>query len=173
MAHLNRWVHHTPSILLQGRLKHKEPKAEEGEDGEEGAAMKKEIEKDPWEPRLKPVTGDKQTIGGMPAWILRGYNLNENYIDERTGKASKNFGTVVVKSMWWPGSFTFYQGDRTSFIYCGQGLKREMQTYYPIQPPVMCDDQPDKKCYDEPNPTEEWLKQKAAHDAMKKQDGGE
>jgi hypothetical protein len=113
MADINNWVHYTPSILLQGRLKHKEPKAEEGVEEEEGAAMKREIEKDPWEPRLKPIVNDKQTVGGMPAWIVRSHNLNEVYVDEKTGKASRNFGTVVVKSMWWPGAFTFYNNERT------------------------------------------------------------
>ena len=77
MNDINNWVHYTPSILKQGRLKHKEPKAEEGGDEEEGAAMKREIAKDPWEPRLKPIVKDNKTIGGMPAWILRSYNLNE------------------------------------------------------------------------------------------------
>ena len=132
--------------------------------------MKREIEKDPWEPRLKPITNDKKTIGGMPAWVLRSYNLNEQYIDEKTGKPTKNFGTVVVKSMWWPGACIFYNNERTSFVYCGSGLKREAQSYYPICPPVMVDDWPEKKCYDEPNPTEEWVKMKAAHEAMKKQE---
>jgi hypothetical protein len=41
-------------------------------------------------------------------------------------------------------------------------LKNEVQTYYPINPPIMIDDWPEMACYDEPNPTEEWLKMKAA-----------
>jgi len=33
--------------------------------------MKREVDKDPWDPRLKPITLDKKTIGGMPSWIMR------------------------------------------------------------------------------------------------------
>jgi len=80
---------------------------EEGED-----LMKKEVAKDPWEPRLKPISQDQKTIGGMPAWILRSYNVNDSYIEEKTGKATKNFGTVVVKSMWWPGAFSLYNNEK-------------------------------------------------------------
>ena len=29
-------------------------------------------------------------------------------MDAKSSKATLNYGTVVVKSMWWPGAFTFY-----------------------------------------------------------------
>lgn len=50
------WLHHLPSILKQARTTHKEPKAEEGEEIEPEELMKREVAKDPWEPRLKPIT---------------------------------------------------------------------------------------------------------------------
>lgn len=40
-------------------------------------------------------------------------------------------------------------------------------TFYPVQPPIMMTDKPEKKCYDEPNPTEEFLKAKAELEAKK------
>lgn len=79
MASLNMWVHYSPSILRQGRLKHADPVAEPGvEEPDPEALMAKEIEKDPWEPRLKNLTLDASTKGGMPAWIVRGYNHKNN-----------------------------------------------------------------------------------------------
>ena len=96
------------------------------EDVEPEELLKREVAKDPWEPRLKPVTDDSKTQGNMPAWVLRKHGIEGNsFIEERTGQKSINHGTVIVKSMWWPGSYTFYNNKRTQFIYCGDGQKHE------------------------------------------------
>ena len=65
------WLHHLPSILKQARTTHKEPKAEDGEEVEPEELMKREVAKDPWDKRLKPIVDDKATIGGLPPWIVR------------------------------------------------------------------------------------------------------
>jgi hypothetical protein len=39
--------------------------------------MKIEISKDPWDDRLKPVTSDAKTRGGLPAWLLRAYDVHQ------------------------------------------------------------------------------------------------
>ena len=41
------------------------------------------------------------------------------------------------------------------------------QTYYPVNPPIMMQDKNERDCYDEPNPTEEWLVKKAAAEAKR------
>lgn len=87
MLKIENWVHFVPSILNQGRLTHLPPKeaAEEEPSGEEPVdPMKKEIAKDPWEPRLKPILKDTKTKGEMPAWIIRSYNCGHKYMDEKT-----------------------------------------------------------------------------------------
>lgn len=100
----------------------------------------------------------------MPAWILRSYNCSDNLIDPKTGIKSINHGTVVVKSMWWPGQNIFYNNGRIMSIYCGDGHKKELprSKFYPINTPVMMEDRVEKKCYDEPNPTQAWLDAKLA-----------
>ena len=55
---------------------------EEPEDPE--VLKKKEIAKDPWEPRLKPITKDEKIKGGLPGWILRSYNCGHKYLDEKS-----------------------------------------------------------------------------------------
>ena len=82
-------------------------------------------------------------------------------MDEKTRKAKNNYGVVVVKSMWWPGSFTFYSQEKTMQIYVGDGQKHESETYYPIHPPMMQADKKEVTCQDEPNPTQAWLDKKA------------
>lgn len=54
------WVHYVPSILLQGTTTHKEGKPLEGEEEVEPAELlAREVAKDPWEARLKPIVKDK------------------------------------------------------------------------------------------------------------------
>ena len=91
------------------------------------------IAKDPWEPRLKCIGKDFKTNGGAPGWIIRSFNANTEYADPKTiDKKSEeggapikqvplNYGTVVVKSMFWPGAFTFYNNGNSQQIYCGNG----------------------------------------------------
>jgi radial spoke head protein 4A len=159
MCDINKWAHYQPSILLQGKVTHKEGKPLEGEEEvEPEVLLAREVLKDPWEDRLKLIVKDNKTLGNMPAWNVRSYNVKDYFMDPKTKKSSVNYGTVVLKSMWWPGSVTFYNNQRTQFIYCGDGQKYEVQSYYPIDPPVMMAEKDEVKCYDEPNPTEAWLK---------------
>ena len=41
--------------------------------------MDREIKKDPWDPRLKPLTDDNCTRGGLPAWLLRSYDISNTF----------------------------------------------------------------------------------------------
>lgn len=151
-------------------MTHKAPKPGPGqEDVDPEELMKQEIAKDPWESRLKSITLDINTRGKMPAWIIRAYNIESNYMDMKTKKMTQNHGCVVVKSMLWPGSFNFYCNGNIQQLYCGDGLKQDDfgVTFYPVMPPTMNVDKPEKKCYNEPNPTEEFLKAKAELEAKK------
>jgi len=91
-------------------VKHIEPRLEDEEEPE--VAMAREVAKDPWENRLKSINADASTRGKLPAWLVRAYNADSNYEDPKT-KGPTNYGTVVVRSLWWPGSFTFYNSGRT------------------------------------------------------------
>jgi len=87
--------------------------------------LKREVKKDPWEARLKSISKDSKTRGELPAWVIRSYNVKDSFINPQTQKHSENFGVVCVKSLWWPGSFNFYTGERTLQIYMGNGQKHE------------------------------------------------
>mmetsp|Transcript_7261 Transcript_7261/g.5536 ORF Transcript_7261/g.5536 Transcript_7261/m.5536 type:complete len:91 (-) Transcript_7261:33-305(-) len=66
-----------------------------------------------------------------------------------------NFAVVVVKSMWWPGAFTFFSQGRWQSIYVGDGLKHEDVTYYPVFPPKIKEDPKERPCQPEPTPLQE------------------
>ncbi len=71
MCDINNWVHHSLSLLKQGTTKHAPGAAKDGEEVEEEELLAREVAKDPWEARLKPIVEDAKTTGSMPAWILR------------------------------------------------------------------------------------------------------
>lgn len=86
----------------------------EGEEEVEPEELqKREVAKDPWEPRLKPITKDAKIMGGLPAWVLRSFNVKDSYQNPVTKKHTENHGVIVCKSQWWPGSYTFYYNQRT------------------------------------------------------------
>lgn len=119
-SHKN-WVHYVPSILTQGRTTHLDGKPVGDEEIEPQDLLAREVAKDPWEPRLKPIGADKAHLGGIPAWIIRTHGAQDAFVDERSGNVNVNYGTVHVKSTWWPGAHVFYHQERTLFIYCGNG----------------------------------------------------
>lgn len=56
MSNPENWVHHTQNILDNCRTAHLDPEVPDGEDIDPDE-LKKQIEaKDPYEPRLKPIT---------------------------------------------------------------------------------------------------------------------
>ena len=146
MMDIANWVHHTPSLLIQGRTKHREVQPGPGEEDIEPEVLAaREVERDPWEPRLKPIASDNAAKGGIAPWVLRHYGTDSELADPRTGR-SVNFGTVVVKSMWWPGFSSFYNNGRVQSIYVGDGMKNEPAnaTYFPVNPPKMLEDRAER-----------------------------
>lgn len=75
MCEKSNWVHYAQNILKCNRLVHAEPNPETDiPEGKEIEDVKKEIaDRDPYEPRLKPITHDNSCKGGYPAWTLRAY----------------------------------------------------------------------------------------------------
>jgi hypothetical protein len=109
MIWMDMWQHLTPSILQQGRLTHMPGNPLPGEeDVEPEELLKREVTKDPWEPRLKSISADSKTKGDIPAWVLKTFGVKDSYLDGKTNSHRKNFGTVLVKSMVWPGAYVFY-----------------------------------------------------------------
>ena len=65
---------------------------------------------------------------------------------------------VVVRSLLWPGAYSFYFGGRVLQIYLGNGHKfQQKSTYFPVCPPVVMAD-PDEEP-DQPEPSGELPKE--------------
>lgn len=94
-------MHHPPSILKNGRTEHKEPEAGEGEEEEPEALLKKILDKDPYDPRLKSITSDTQVMVSknlkISPWVVKLMGDATEYKTEQ-GKAVSN-GVVVVRSL--------------------------------------------------------------------------
>ena len=117
-ASMGAWVHYNSSILNCCRTVHLDPpeEAPEGFEGEWDVELaKKEIEDaDPFEPRLKPISKDFQIKMGdkslQPSWTVRLVGDSTEYLTEQ-GKPVCH-GVVVIRSLVWPGAFTFYQNGK-------------------------------------------------------------
>ena len=71
--------------------------------------------------------------------------------------ATQTFGVVMVRSLLWPGAFSFYSNGRVVQIYLGNGHKFEQTApcYFPVHPPEIMDDIDEYSVEPEPTPLEE------------------
>ncbi|EGR29011.1 radial spoke head protein, putative [Ichthyophthirius multifiliis] len=132
LTQIENWVHSKPNILNEGRLKHTIPEAEENQDQEELA--KKIMQKDPFEPLIKPLNLDKPPQGYESAWAIRSYGDLFNYRQLSRENESQNYGYLAIKNLVWPGSVTIYHNKKWFTFYVGQGIKQQYQLYFPCEP---------------------------------------
>ena len=129
--------------------------------------IKKQIEaKDPYEKRLKLITGDKDLfVGGTgkysktPSWVIRLLGDATDYFNPLKPSKKINNAVVVVRSLQWPGAYTLHTNGRTMSIYVGNGLKYEGTTstanptgYFPVFPPKVLEDPVERTEQPEPTP---------------------
>ncbi|XP_009907158.2 radial spoke head protein 4 homolog A [Dryobates pubescens] len=128
---LSTWVHHTQSILPQGRcvwfnpFKKSEEEEEEAEDDEE-----EEKEEEPDEPQqeigpplLTPLSED-EGIQNIPAWTAQ---ASTNLIPQHA--------VAILQSNRWPGAYAFASGRKFGNIYFGWGHKYSPENHTPALPP--------------------------------------
>ena len=151
---LENWLHFPKAILLNNRTGHLEPEVPEGVEAEPADLLKEILKKDPYVPRLKPVSADEGVDGHDKAWTvnLHGIKTRSSMHGKLGKKDSKHYGVVVLRSLRWPGAVTCWKGIKQYQIYVGDGLKNEEQSFYPVFPPEIPEDPEDQECHDEPNP---------------------
>lgn len=141
MNALDMWVHANKNILLNGTTSLKQPEPPEGEDWDEdttNAKMKELLDSDPYAPLLAPICDDSKISVSktlhQPAWSVKLMGDSTEY------KGVSN-GVVVVRSLQWPGSYSFYNNGQFQQIYVGNGHKYEQAaSFYPIDPPLIEED---------------------------------
>jgi len=113
------WVHANPNILINCQTLHAEPVDDEDNpdpDFDPELAAKMIEAADPYEPRLKSINQDgKLNISEkikQPSWSVRLMGDTEEYKHDETegsqNTKTKSFGVAVVRSMVWPGAYSFY-----------------------------------------------------------------
>ena len=141
LVSLKNWIHYPPSILKQGRVSHFIEPPDEADPEE---YRKKEMEKDPFEKRIKPVTEDKELVMNSfsnikicPWKLIQTFEdkvytnpyiklLDETQpdFDPLEQKDNKvDYTIICVKSLLWPGAYNFYLNKESYFFYFGDGLK--------------------------------------------------
>jgi len=106
MTSADNWLHHTTSILKNGRTAIIESEPPENVEAEDWTKICEA--KDPSEPRLKSITKDARVKGNAPAWTVRAYGDMTEYLPSNPSGNRQNFGCVVVRCNTWPGAFSFF-----------------------------------------------------------------
>lgn len=155
MGSAGMWVHLNKNILKNGTTVMKTPEAPEGEEWDEDRTneeMKKLLVSDPYAPLLASISGDKIAVGHgnqQAAWTCHIAGDATEYVDQ-SGKKVSN-GVSVVRSLQWPGAYSFYYKSAFMQIYVGNGLKYEQgATFYPVEPPLIESDPKEYEGVDEP-----------------------
>eukprot|EP00825_Cyclidium_porcatum_P039634 TRINITY_DN4852_c0_g1_i1.p1 TRINITY_DN4852_c0_g1~~TRINITY_DN4852_c0_g1_i1.p1 ORF type:complete len:497 (+),score=131.93 TRINITY_DN4852_c0_g1_i1:147-1637(+) len=154
LSKLENWMHFTENILNEGRLVHMKPETiEEGKEEEE--VMKQIQAKDPFEPRLKPISTDKRPNSEMPAWTIKQFGDTSNYnaYQKEDLKEPKltNYGVIVIKNSYWPGQTTVYCNKQWQSLYTGYGFKFSEELYYPSYPEIIQEEQSNLVEFNDPN----------------------
>ena len=148
----SNWVHAYASILKAGRIVHMDPEVPEDADIDIEILKAQQIEKDPFEERLKPISKDKEVNGLGRAWVTRVVGDAQEYGEKAPKKGKSTYAFNVIKSLWWPGVFIVQQNEKWLHFYLGNGLKVETARVYPVYPPVIREDPVDKEEFPEPYP---------------------
>lgn len=157
MKSLDMWQHYYKGILLNGRTSLNDPVAPEGEEWEDERMEEEKLKllkRDPYDDLLKPISKDRKINVSktlqQPAWCANVMGDATEFMD--AGKKQCN-GVAVVRSLQWPGAYTFYTNGGFSQLYVGNGHKYEQNaTFYPVDPPLI---EADPEEYDGPTEPEQ------------------
>jgi radial spoke head protein 4/6 len=162
----SNWVHTHPTILKAGRITHMDPEVPDDADIDIEILKAQQIEKDPFEERLKPISKDKEVPGLGRSWVQRHLGDPQEYTEKPPKKGKSTYAYNVLKSLWWPGAIIVQQNEKWINFYLGNGLKVETQRVYPIHPPVIRDDPVDRREFPEPYPETEPEEPKPQEDEV-------
>ncbi|XP_067992951.1 radial spoke head protein 6 homolog A-like isoform X1 [Melanerpes formicivorus] len=126
---LSTWVHHTQSILQQGRcvwlnpFKKSEEEEEEAEDDEEEEKEEPEAPQQEIGPPLLTPLSEDEGIQNIPAWTAQ---ASTNLIPQHA--------VAILQSNRWPGAYAFASGRKFGNIYFGWGHKYSPENHTPALP---------------------------------------
>ncbi len=126
------WLHHKPSILKQGRIKHQEitfGEDDETEEEELGKIKKYAVSLDPFENRLKPIIDDKNKNLDN-CWNFQYFGKRVQSVHPITKKPVSDC-ILKIQSNLWPGFNFFFTNNKVFSIYIGFGRKYTNVDYYP------------------------------------------
>jgi len=159
------WVHAKPNILINGRTNHLAPEdpgdLPEGEEFEPEEAKRVMEAADPYDALLKTITDDSQiSTGGKfktVAWSVRLCGDTTEYCQfDPAQKAPRSNAVVVVRSLTWPGAYSFFYDGKVQQVYLGNGHKFGQETSnFPVNPPEVMADPEEYEDGPEPTPLEE------------------
>lgn len=159
------WVHAKPNILINGRVTHIPPEdpgdLPEGEEFDPEEAKRQMELADPYDELLKKITDDAPISTGGKAkcqpWSVRICGDTTEYRQfDPAQKQPRSNAVVVVRSLQWPGAYSFFFDGKVQQIYLGNGHKFGQETSnFPVNPPMVMADPEEYEDGPEPTPLEE------------------
>ena len=110
-------------------------------------------------------TGQKSK---QPCWSVRICGDTTEYANSNPALGLQSNAVVVVRSLVWPGSYTFFFDGKVQQIYLGHGRKFSFeQKPFPVHPPMVMSDPEEYEDGPEPTPLEEPPKEEEKEDSQK------
>jgi hypothetical protein len=125
LADKQNWVYLNPSVLGTGRISHIKPEGLEEEEAEK--QLKKLMERDPSEPRLKLLALDTSR------WALQSVGLGERLMAPGRNPKPTSAGVIGLRSLVWRGWTTVAWEGKFSSLYVGYAQKAKFE-YFPAEP---------------------------------------
>ena len=133
---LKNWIHFYPGIINQGRVQHYIEVPDDTPDADE--YRKKEIDKDPFDKRARPISEDSYLNSSIPnvkipAWKLQYLYDDKIYINnniklnpddpEEQKDNTENYAVICLRSLRWPGAHVVKIKNEIHTLYFGWGQK--------------------------------------------------
>ncbi|KAL8435878.1 hypothetical protein Efla_002122 [Eimeria flavescens] len=162
LANIDAWTHVRPHLTQNGLSSYPDP----DEEDENYSKLQQQMEEDPILELTRPAKADADLADGRPAWTVR-------FVGDTATYKETSHGVVAVLSNTWPGAVTVCCNKDYSSFYCGWGLRRGGDPFFPIAPEDVQMDPPDLEEQPEPQPGDEALSDGASHDEEEPQEGQE
>lgn len=124
---LDNWCHKNQAILNEGRLIHAEIEPE-NDDIDKEELIKKVVENDPFDERLKPLSKDKY-LNLSTCWSIKVFGDKVLYKNQYNNEYSYDC-IILLRSLVWEGYHIVITERNMFTLYLGNGNKYSNKNYY-------------------------------------------
>ena len=99
---------------------------------------------------MAPLTEDKPVEGRGASWVFKVVGDTQPYKAAAEGGENVSYAVNVIESLRWPGSVTVAKNGEWCQIYCGDGVRRGAECFFPTMPGQVMADPAEPEDQEEP-----------------------